>query len=153
MPPQDSMVFSSACVTPASLALAGVALDVYIKAIELIPNTQHGAQLSDKASGTFPRKPVAAALGACFISFCLKYKSICPIFTWVTQRWRLWDVPLKERMASVSSGTSTLLDISILLNHIHYFLCPCGTWKYQCLDTSFRDSQESFLLGSWKPEG
>lgn len=75
------MVFSSACVTPDSLALAGAVLDVYIKAIELIPNTQHGAQLSDKASGTFPRKPVAAALVACFISFCLKYKPICPIFT------------------------------------------------------------------------
>lgn len=68
------------------------------------------------------------------------------IFTWVTIRRRTWHIPFKERMASVSTGTFTLLNVSILLNHIHYLLCPCGTWKYQCLDICPRERWESLLL-------
>lgn len=75
------------------------------------------------------------------------------IFTWVTIRRRTWHIPFKERMASVSTGTFTLLNVSILLNHIHYLLCPCGTWKYQCLDISPRERWESLLLENWMPEG
>lgn len=92
-------------------------------------------------------------MDACFISLHLKYKSIYVIFTWVSERWRIWDMPLKERMAFVSTGTSTLLNVSILFNHIHYLLCPCSTWKCQCLDVLPRESWESLLLGNWKQEG
>lgn len=99
------------------------------------------------------RKPVASVLDACFISLHLKYKSIYVIFTWVSERWRIWDIPLKERMAFVSTGTSTLLNVSILFNHIHYLLCPRSTWKCQCLDVSPGESWESLLLGNWKLEG